>query len=379
MSLSKWSFPSIVHFGAGSRKMLADVLRAAGAVRPMIVTDRGVASLELFGALIDDLAAAGVEASAFSDFQGNPLHRHVTAGVEAYKAAGADSIVALGGGAPLDVAKVIALMAHHPGSLWDYEDGKPDALPVDQHIPYMVAIPTTAGTGSEVGRSSVISDDTTHVKRIIFDPRLLPPVTLADPELTVGLPAGITAATGMDALTHNVEAYLSKGFHPMADGIALEGVRLCAKSLVACVREPGNLEARGDLLAASLMGAVAFQKGLGVTHSLAHPLSTVCDTHHGLANAIMIPYAMEFNAKGVPGRFETLAAVAGVGSSADAFIGWLRDLRTELDIPDKLGAVGVKAEHLDRLVALGVADPCHQCNPIPVSEADFRALFEAAL
>ncbi len=379
MTLSKWSFPSIVHFGVGSRNKLGDVLRSAGVSRPLVVTDSGVAALPLFAEIMSDLKNGGFTASAYSDYRGNPVLSHVTAGVEAYRDAGSDSVVALGGGAPLDVAKAIALMIHHPGTLWDYEDGKPDALPVDQHIPFTVAIPTTAGTGSEVGRSSVISDDDTHVKRIIFDPRMLPPVTLADPELTAGLPAGITAATGMDALTHNVEAFLSKGFHPMADGIALEGVRLCARSLVACVKEPGNLAARGDLLAASLMGAVAFQKGLGVTHSLAHPLSTVCDTHHGLANAIMIPYAMEFNAAGVPDKFEALARAAGVGTDAASFIAWLRSLRQELGIPDKLGAVGVERGHLDRLVELGVADPCHSCNPIPVSEGDFRDLFEAAL
>jgi alcohol dehydrogenase class IV len=379
MTFSKWNFPSIVHFGAGVRQMLGAVLREAAVTRPFFVTDSGVAGLPFFSDLREQLDADGFSTSTYAHPSGNPVLRDVTSGVDAYWAAGADGVIIVGGGAPLDVGKAIALMIHHPGTLWDYEDGNPDSLPVDQPIPFVVAIPTTAGTGSEVGRSSVISEDDTHVKRIIFDPRMLPPVILADPELTLGLPASITAATGMDALTHNVEAYLSRGYHPMADGIALQGVHLCANALVTAVREPGNIGARADMLAASLMGATAFQKGLGVTHSLAHPLSTVCDTHHGLANAVMIPYAMEFNARHVPGRFVRLAQVCGAGDDAAAFLRWLREIRAALDIPDKLGALGVTEDHLDRLVSFAVSDPCHQCNPVDVSEADIRAMYEAAL
>lgn len=380
MSIHKYNFPTPIHFGAGARRMLAELLKAEGCQRPLLLTDAGIAPLDIFKDIKGLMENSGLDVGVFADFQGNPIESHVTAGVAAFRAHNADSIIALGGGAALDVAKVVGLMIHHPGNLFDYEDGKPDALPVDKELPFLVAIPTTSGTGSEVGRSSVISDDVTKAKKIVFGPRLMPNVVLADPELTVGLPASITASTGMDALTHNVEAFLAKGFHPMADGIALEGIRLVAKSLRTCVSEPTNLEARGDLLIASLMGAVAFQKGLGVCHSLAHPLSTVCDLHHGLANAIMITYAMRFNATGVPDRFVHLAkAVDAKTHDADGFISWLEELRADLKIPNTLSEVGVKAEHLDDLVSYGVKDVCHPSNPIPVTEANFRALFTEAL
>ena len=381
MTIHTYAFPTLIHFGPGARHRLPAVLAGAGSSRPLIITDEGIAKLPLLEEVQAVAASEGAEVGAFTGVAGNPLKSQVTAGVEAYRAHDADAIIALGGGAAMDVAKAVALMVNHPGDLFDYEDGKPDARPVDQPIPYMVALPTTAGTGSEVGRSSVIGVDETKVKKIIFDPRMLPNVALADPELTLTLPAAITAATGMDALSHNVEAYLSKGFHPMADGIALEGIRLVASSLERCVKNGDDVEARGELMIASLMGAVAFQKGLGVTHSLAHPLSTVCDLHHGLANGIMLPYAMAFNAEGVPAeRFAAMAATAGADShDAAGFIAWLKALRAAIDIPDRLDEVGVTAEHLDPLVELAVTDVCHACNPIPVSADDFRAMFSEAL
>src|SRR5690606_20942361 len=247
-------------------------------------------------------------------------------------------------------------------------------------LPFTVAVPTTAGTGSEVGRSSVVSDDETHAKKIIFSPKMMPAMVFADPELTLGLPAHVTAATGMDALTHNVEAYLAQGYHPMADGIALEGVRLCAEWLHVAVEDGSNLEARGHMLMASMMGAVAFQKGLGATHSLAHALSTVLDLHHGLANAIMIPYVMRFNNEVVPARMANLARAAGADEpNGEAFVTWLEALKTDVGMPATLDEVGVKQEHLERLADIAFADVCHPSNPRACTHQDLLDLYKAAI
>ncbi len=374
-----FSFPTQIQFGPGVRARLGDVLKTRGKARPLVLTDQGVAGLPFFKSIVADLDKAGLATLVFSGVVGNPVKSQVTAGVAAFKTHNADSLVVIGGGAALDVGKAVALMAHHPGDLFDYEDDKPDGLPVDREIPFIVAMPTTSGTGSEVGRSAVISDDATHVKKIVFSPRLLAPVVLADPELTLGLPAGMTAATGMDALSHCVEAFLSKGFHPMCDGIALEGVRLVSQSLVACVKEPNDIEARTNMMMASMMGAVAFQKGLGVTHSLAHSLSAVCDLHHGLANAIMLPAAMRFNKSAVADRMARLAATVGAGTTADAFVDWLVALNAEIGTPKTLGAVGVQRGHLKALVDIAVEDVCHGCNEKPVTREDFESLFAEAL
>jgi alcohol dehydrogenase class IV len=320
----------------------------------------------------------------------------VMAGVAAFREHGADCIVGLGGGAALDVAKAILVMIHHPGDLFDYEDEKPGARPLDRDIPYWVSIPTTAGTGSEVGRSSVVSDDETHVKKIIFSPRLLAARVFLDPELTVGLPAGVTAATGMDALTHLVESYLARGHHPLADGVALAGLDIVAKNLIPAVDyarrveggdrvilgDAAHVAARGAMLEAAMMGAVAFQKGLGVTHSLAHALSTVCDLHHGLVNGVAIPYAMAFNAETEPGttRLAALARlVRAEREDARGFIAWLEALKVSVGIPNTLRDLGVRDEHLERLVDVALADGCHANNPRPVAKEDFVKLFRAAL
>ena len=312
----------------------------------------------------------------------------------AYRAHNADAIVALGGGAAIDVAKALCLMVHHPGDLFDYEDGKAGARPIDRELPPFIAIPTTAGTGSEVGRSTVISDDDSKVKKIIFSPRLLAVRVLVDPDLTLGLPAGPTASTGMDALTHLAEAYLAKDFHPMCEGIALQGLRLLARNLRRSVEfarkiqagdrqlmsDENHREARGLMLNAAMMGGVAFQKGLGVTHSMAHALSTVCDLHHGLANGICIPYAMAFNQEVADERMADLAEAVGVQPrTSAAFLAWLIELRAAIGIPASLAEAGVVKEQLPRLIEIAVADGCHANNPRPVSEADFRTLFADAL
>ncbi|HTB34135.1 MAG TPA: iron-containing alcohol dehydrogenase [bacterium] len=380
MAFSRFSFPTTIHFGPGVRAKLAGLLQERGFKRPLVVTDQGLAALPLFAALLADLKAAGLDASAFSGVQGNPVKSQVTAGVAAFRAHRADCLVGVGGGAALDVAKAIVLMVHHPGDLFDYEDDKPGALPVDQPIPYWVALPTTAGTGSEVGRSAVISDDATHVKRIIFDPKLLAPAVLADPELTVGLPAGVTAATGMDALTHCVEAYLARAYHPLCDGIALEGLALAAASLERCVKQPQDLKARGDMLMASMMGAIAFQKGLGLVHSCAHALSAAKDLHHGLANGVMIDHALGFNVPAAPERFLRLNQAVGLASQdPEAFLDWLGDLKRAIGIPDRLVRVKVTAADVPRLAQLAFQDACHPSNPRPCTQADFEAVFTGAL
>jgi hypothetical protein len=389
----QYNFPTRIQYGSGAVKLLPDALTVAGRKRPLVVTDKGLAPLPAATGTVKILEEAGLAVAVFSGIWGNPVKSQVQAGVDAFRAHNADAIVALGGGAAIDVAKAIALMAHHPGDLFDYEDGKPDARPMDKELPYYVSIATTAGTGSEVGRSTVVSDDETHVKKIIFSPRLLAQRVFLDPDLTMGLPAAVTAATGMDALTHLVEAYLSKGFHPLCDGIALEGLRLLSRNLEACVGfakriaagekqlldDEAHREARGMMLNAAMMGGVAFQKGLGVTHSLAHALSTVCDLHHGLANGIMITYAMGFNRDTVSQRLADLAVAAGTTPTAEGFLQWLVELRKKLDIPATLASSGVKREHLDRLVDIAVADGCHANNPKPVVAGDFRQLFTQAL
>nr|MBP9113796.1 iron-containing alcohol dehydrogenase [Polyangiaceae bacterium] len=306
----------------------------------------------------------------------------------------ADAIVALGGGAALDVARCIAVLAHHDGALLEYEAFLKSPLPIDKEIPYLVTVPTTAGTGSEVGRSAVVSDDTTHQKKIIFSPRLLAKRVFLDPELSVGLPSAVTAATGMDALTHCIEAYLVDMFHPMCDGIALEGMRLVAKHLPlatsfakrieagekALLTDAAHLESRGRMLSAAMMGAVAFQKDLGVTHSCAHALSTVCDLHHGLANGIMLPYAMRFNASVAKEKMAIMAETVGAPSkSAEGFIAWIEAFQKEIGIPANLKAAGVNASHLDKLVEVATADFCHQFNPRPVTPNDFRDIYREAL
>lgn len=379
-SIYQFNFPTVIQFGIGVRQRLGEYLKTQHRRRPLIVTDRGLRQTAIPGDIQNSLKTAGQNAAIFSEIFGNPVKSQVSAGVQAYRDHNADCIVALGGGAAVDVAKAIALMIHHPGDLFDYEDGKPDALPIDKSIPLLVALPTTSGTGSEVGRSTVISDDHSKIKKIIFSPRLLPAVVFADAELTKDLPPAITAATGMDALTHLVEAYLAKGFQPLCDGIALEGLKLVRENLEKAVQHGGDLEARSLMLAASMMGAVAFQKGLGVTHSCAHALSTVCDVHHGLANGVLIPYAMKFNRDSCMMKFETMAGIVNAPKkTADGFIDWLVALKHAVGIPAHLKDLGVQKQHLPRLVEIAVRDVCHSLNPKAVSKRDFEGIFQEAL
>jgi hypothetical protein len=371
--IHRFSFPTAIHFGLGARRLIGEYLRNADCRRPLVVTDRGIAALPLLGEFTGLLA--GLQVSVYSGAWGNPVPSQVAAGVAAFREHHANAVIGFGGGAAIDVAKAIALMAYHPGEVLEYAFDHPEPRPIGREIPQFVAVPTTAGTGSEVGRSTVISDQETRIKRVIFSAHLLAKAVFADPELTLELPASITAATGMDALTHNVESYLSTVVHPICDGIALEGVRLAARALPVVVRQPRNLGARSEMLMASIMGAIAFQKELGAVHSCAHALSTVADMHHGLANGVMIEHVMRFNQPSAKAKLAELARVAG----AAEFVEWLVRLKREIGVPSKLGPFGVTQEDVPRLVEVAVADACHRTNPRPCTAADFERIFAGAL
>lgn len=381
MTVHRFSFPTLIHFGVGARRELPAFLGSRSIRRPLLVTDRDVARLPITREIEGILTAGGLKTSVFSELQGNPVKSQVEAGVGACKRLDADGVIGLGGGAALDVAKAIALLATQGGDLFDFATG---AREVEGDVLPWISIPTTSGTGSEVGRSTVISDEGTRIKQMIFSPRLLAAAVFADPELTVGLPAGPTAATGMDALSHCVEAYLSRVYHPICDGIALEGLKLISQSLALAVRDPGNLEARGSMMMASILGGIAFQKELGVTHSCAHALGTVMDMHHGLANGILIDHALAFNVEAAPDRFRDMALTVGLptgprNEAGREFLRWLADLKARIGIPARLSEAGVRPEHLDRLVEVAKRDGCHQYNPRPVSREDFRKILTEAL
>jgi alcohol dehydrogenase class IV len=377
MSITQFAFPTAIRFGAGARKEVAAHLCAQGLLRPLLVTDRALAALPVLAEFRSHLA--GLDVAVYAGVFGNPTASQVMAGADAFRTHRADCVIGFGGGAALDVAKAVGLAATHEGHILEYAWDHPKARAIDKELPYFVALPTTAGTGSEVGRSSVISEDDSHLKRIIFSSKLLARTVFADPELTLALPAAVTAATGMDALTHNIESYLSPAYHPLCDGIALEGARLAARSLATAVHEPGNLKARSDMLMASMMGAIAFQKDLGAVHSCAHALGAVCDLHHGLANALMIDTVLAWNQETVPEKFEELAHVCRVSGGGPQFVPWLRDLKARVGITGGLAAHGVRREQIPRLVEIAVADICHQTNPRPVSAADFERLLLQAM
>jgi len=377
MSITRFAFPTSIHFGAGARRQVGAHLLEQGLRRPLVVTDRALARLPLLAEFRTHLE--GLEVAVFDGVFGNPSCAQVMAGAAAYKAHGADCVIGFGGGAALDVSKVVGLMATHEGDVLEYVWDHPQVRPIVHPLPYFVALPTTSGTGSEVGRSAVVSENDSHVKRTVFSPAILARAVFADPELTVGLPPALTAATGMDALTHNIESYLSPAYHPLCDGIALEGLRIGARALAAAVAEPGDLQARADMLMCSMMGAVAFQKDLGSVHACAHALGAVCDLHHGLANALMIDTVLAWNHEAVPHKFDALAQAAGVAGGGAAFVGWLKDLKQRIGITGGLAAHGVRRDMLPRLVPLAARDFTGGTNPRPASEADYERLFLQAL
>ncbi|MBT9504876.1 MAG: iron-containing alcohol dehydrogenase [Burkholderiaceae bacterium] len=377
MSITRFSFPTAILFGAGARKLVAEHLLAQGLKRPLIVTDKALAALPVLAEFRSHLG--GLDVAVFDGVMGNPTASQVMAGAAAYRAHQADCVIGFGGGAALDVAKIVGLAATHEGNIIEYVWDHPQVRPITAELPYFIALPTTSGTGSEVGRSSVVSEDDTHIKRTVFSPKILARAVFADPELTLALPPAITAATGIDALTHNVESYLSPAYHPLCDGIALEGTRIAARALLTAVKEPGNLAARSDMMMSSMMGAIAFQKDLGAVHSCAHALGAVNNLHHGLANALMLDTVLAWNFEAAEVKFAELAHVAGVAGGAAAFVPWLKQLKQSIGITTRLADHGVKTEHLPRLVEIAAADICHQTNPRPCTAADFQRLFQEAL
>ena len=375
----QYNFPTTIRFGAGSSKELGDYLLKNDLLNSLIITDSTVAQLDFFKAIINDLKKKNISVEVFSDIHRNPVKSDVYKGTDVYDATHRNAIIGIGGGASLDVARAIVLRINHREDLFKYDDLVGGDVYVTNDVPHFITIPTTAGTGSEVGRSAIIADDETHQKKILFSPKLMAKIVYADPLLTMELPSFITAATGMDALTHNMEAFLAKMYHPMCDGIALEGILLISQSLKKAVNNP-DLESRSKMLIASLMGAVAFQKGLGVVHSLAHPLSSLLDTHHGLANAVNIPYGMQFNIAGFEHKFKRIARTSELKEeSGEAVVQYLFDLNSKINIPHQLRDIGVKDEHVETLADLAIADFAHPNNPKPVSREDFKQLYSKAL
>ncbi len=377
MTITNFSFPTPIKFGTDARKLVAAHLLEAGCKRPLVVTDKALGVLPVLAEFLSHLA--GLDVAVFAGVFGNPTCSQVMDGAAAYKAHRADCIIGFGGGAALDVAKVVGVAATHEGDILEYVWDNPKVRPIENALPYFVALPTTSGTGSEVGRSSVVSENDTHLKRVVFSPKILARCVFADPVLTLGLPPAMTAATGMDALTHNIESYLSPAYHPLCDGIALEGTRIAAAALLTAVKQPSQLQARSDMMMASMMGAIAFQKDLGAVHSCAHALGAVCDMHHGLANALMIDTVLAWNQQMVPAKFDELAHVCQVAGGGAAFVPWLKQLKESIGISGGLAAHGVKPDQLARLVQVATADICHQTNPRPCTSADFEALFKAAM
>jgi alcohol dehydrogenase class IV len=377
--ISQFNFPTTIRFGTNVIKELPDYLKKNNLKNPLVVTDPNVRELDFFKTIISDLESNGFGVEVFSDIHKNPVKSDVYKGDEAYHLSNSDCIIGIGGGAALDVARAILLRINHREDLFVYDDLIGGDVFVTKDVPHFITVPTTSGTGSEVGRSAIIADDETHQKKILFSPKLLAKIVFADPMLTMDIPADITAATGMDALAHNMEAFLAKNYHPMCDGIALEGIKLIHESLEIAVKKP-DIESRSKMLLGSMMGAIAFQKGLGVVHSLAHPLSSLLDTHHGLANAVNIPYGMRFNIEGNEDKFKRIAQVLDLEEfTGEAVVQYLFDLNKRINIPHRLSEIGVKEEHIETLADLAFADFAHPNNPKPVSREDFKKLYLEAL
>ncbi|HEY0132224.1 MAG TPA: iron-containing alcohol dehydrogenase [Allosphingosinicella sp.] len=373
---ANWNFPTAIRFGAGRAAELGEACRGLGVERPLLVTDPALAKLPMMESA---LSAAG--ARLFCDLHANPVGSDVEAGLAAYRDGGHDGVVAMGGGSALDVGKVIAFMSGQSRPLWDFEDKEDWWSRADPAgIAPVVAVPTTAGTGSEVGRAGVILDQDAGVKKIIFHPKMLPAFVILDPELTLGLPPHVTAATGMDALSHCLEAYCAPGFHPMADGIAAEGMKLIREWLPRAVEDGSDIEARGHMLVAASMGATAFQKGLGGMHALSHPIGALLGTHHGLTNAVLMPYMLAFNRAAIEERLARLAGYIGLeDGSFEGFLAWITELRHRLGIPHALPELGVSAADVERIAIMAEADPSAGGNPLPFDAAAARSVLEAAM
>jgi alcohol dehydrogenase len=374
--VANWSYPTAVKLGRGRIKELAEACKTLGIRKPLLVTDRGLASMAITAHALEILDEAGLGRAIFADVDPNPNEKNLDAGVKAFKDGGHDGVVAFGGGSGLDLGKAVAFMAGQTRPVWDFEDiGDWWTRASTEGIAPIVAVPTTAGTGSEVGRASVITNSETHVKKIIFHPKFLPGVVICDPELTVGMPKAITAGTGMDAFAHCLEAYCSPFFHPMSQGIALEGMRLVKEFLPRAYRDGADIEARTNMMAAAAMGAVAFQKGLGAIHSLSHPIGAVYNTHHGMTNAVVMPPVLRFNRSAIEAKIDRAAAYLGISGGFDDFYDYVLSLRSELGVPENLSAMGIKADRVDELTAMAIGDPSCGGNPVPMTLENTRKLF----
>jgi alcohol dehydrogenase class IV len=381
LPVGNWNYPTRVRFGAGRISELPVACRELGIMRPLLVTDPGVAGLPLFGNACGILEAAGLPVMVFDALKSNPVGASLEAALQIYRSGGCDGVIAFGGGSALDVGKTVGLMAGQTRPLWDFEDVGDNHLRANPDgIAPVVAVPTTAGTGSELGRAAVLINEQEKRKIIIFHPRMLPVQVIMDPALTVGLPSNLTAWTGMDALAHCLEAYCAPGYHPLADGIALEGMRLVHDYLPVAYADGGNLAARGHMLAAAGMGATAFQKGLGAIHSLSHPVGAHYDTHHGLTNAVFMPYVLAFNRPAIETRIAAVARYLALSEpDFDGFLAWTLSLREALGIPHTLAELGVDDRDLERIATEAEHDPSTSGNPVPVTSKELRRIFLNAL
>ncbi|WP_313525795.1 iron-containing alcohol dehydrogenase [Shinella sp.] len=373
---ANWSYPTAIKFGAGRIAELADHCKAVGMKKPLLVTDRGLSTMPITKNALDILEAAGLGRAMFAEVDPNPTDKNLEAGVKAFKDGGHDGVVAFGGGSGLDLGKAIAFMSGQTRPVWDFEDigdwwtrANPDG------IAPIVAVPTTAGTGSEVGRASVVTNSETHTKKVIFHPKILPSVTICDPELTVGMPKVITSGTGMDAFAHCLEAYCSPFYHPMSQGIALEGMRLVKEYLPRAYKDGTDIEARAHMMSAAAMGAVAFQKGLGAIHSLSHPVGAIYNTHHGMTNAVVMPPVLTFNRPAIEAKINSAAAYLGIAGGFDGFFEYVLRLREELGVPDKLSALGVGTDRIDEMSEMAIVDPTAGGNPVELTLDAAKRLF----
>ena len=373
-----WSYPTKIRFGSGRVSELPDACTAAGIRHPLLVTDKGLAGLPLTSRVLDILEDGGLGRASFTEVDPNPSDENLVAGLKVYREQGCDGVVAFGGGSGIDLGKMIAFMSGQSRPIWDFEDiGDYWTRANHDSIAPIVAVPTTAGTGSEVGRASVITNSSTRTKKIIFHPKVLPALVIADPELTVGMPSHVTAGTGMDAFAHCLEAYCSPHYHPMSQGIALEGMKLVKDSLVTAFRNPDDLEARANMMSAASMGAVAFQKGLGAIHAISHPVGALFDTHHGTTNAVVMPMVLSFNRHAVTDGIERAASYLGISGGFDGFAECVVDLREELGIPRNLAELGASVDQIPKLTEMALADPCTGGNPVAMTVDNTRSLYEA--
>ena len=378
--VGNWSYPTAIKFGPGRIAELAQACAQAGIRKPLLVTDRGLAALPVTQSTLDVMEAAGLGRAIFAEVDPNPTEINLQAGVQAYRQGGHDGVIAFGGGSGLDLGKMVAFMAGQTRPLWDFEDiGDWWTRADSDAIAPIVAVPTTAGTGSEVGRASVITNSQSHEKKIIFHPKVLPSAVICDPELTVGMPRAITAGTGLDAFAHCVEAFSSPHYHPMSQGIALEGMRLVIENLPRAYHDGGDIDARAQMMSAAMMGAVAFQKGLGAIHALSHPIGAIHHTHHGTTNAVCMPAVLALNAPVIRDRFDRAAPYLGIEGGFDGFCDFVDGFNDSLGIPKRMSALGVTDPDMDKLIEGALKDPSCGGNPVELTAANTRNLLEAVL